>query len=420
MSIKKQIKKKLIPAACKILLAPKTFSQPDKCVKKIHCGRKDVVLMSDTSNNVIRLDVEGKTLYFRECKIRKKIEDYVADEIDYYYTHIHPELFRDKEFIVNAISDKQNLDKFVNMGMTNDVSSGAYQFCMGNGGGHIGLDGLTTEQEERIKDFVQFVWGNLFVYTLNNGVKIGCYHTYNAVRSIAFSRVSKLLNLHHLIPETEYALLYVEDDSPIFGTVMDNAPGICMEKADTAERIKVCSPKLQRELNNLNLLDVFCFEKDHRAGNYNVVVENGKAASVCAFDNDSPNSFGIGGISFKTYIGCSPYAIDGRINRPFVDKELADSILNLNEKDLCNALKDLLNVYQLFALKRRLRAIKNLFANIPSERFLTHSQWNEETVKKELSGEYGDTYLSKFVQDQQIMHQPWIKKAEKQLQEIVK
>ena len=412
MSLKKQLKKKLIPAACKFLLAPKTFSKPDENIKKIHCSRKGTVLMSDTSNNVIRLDIDGRILYFRECKLRKKLVDYVRDELDYYYDFLHPELYKDKEFILNALSDKQNLSKFVNMGMTNDISSGAYQFCMGNGGGYIGIDGMTAEQEERVKEFVQFVWGNLFAYTLNNGVKTGCYQTYNAVRSIAFSRVSKLLGIQKLIPETEYAFLYVDNDAPLFGTVMENASGFCMEMNDTSERASVCSPELQRELNNLNLLDVICYEKDHRPGNYNVVIENGKAVSVCAFDNDSPNSFGMGGISFNTYIGCSPYAIDGKINRPYADKELVQSILNLKEKDLCDALSDLLNAYQLIALKRRLKSLKNVLADIPSEKLLSPDQWNDETVRKELSGEYGDTYLSKFVKDQQIMYQPWIKNQE--------
>ncbi|MBQ2904493.1 MAG: hypothetical protein IJE48_08870 [Clostridia bacterium] len=409
MSLKKQIKKKLIPVACKILLAPKTFSVPDKNIRVIRCDRENAVMMSNTSNNVIRLRVDGKTVYFRECKLRKNIEEYVADEFDYYYGHIHPELLKDKEFIVNALSDKNNLNKFVNMGMTNDVSSGAYQFCMGNGGAYIGLDGMTYEQDERIRELVQFVWGNLFAYTLNNGVENGCYQTYNAVRSIAFSRVSRLLGLCHMIPETEYTLLYIGDEASLFGTVMDSAPGICMEKSAAEERINVCSPELQRELNNLNLLDVLCFEKDHRAGNYNVLIKNGKAVSVCAFDNDSPNSFGMGGISFKTYIGCSPWAVEGKINRPFVDKELAKSVMNLNEKDLCAAVGDLFNAYQIFALKRRLKAIKRILSEVPEEKLLTRNQWNEDTLRTELSGNYGDTYLSKFLQEQQIMHQPWIK-----------
>lgn len=409
MPLKKQIKNLLLPFACKTVLAPKSFLQPLSEVRHISCSRQDIFVMANTSNNVIRINLNGEYLYFRECKIHKQIYRYVSDLIDYYYCAICPDLNDDKIFVKNALSDKSNFSKFVGMGMTNDKTSGAYQFCMGNGGEHIGISGATPSQEERLKDLVQFIWGDLFAYTLNSGVRKGCYQTYNAVRCIAFSQIADFLNIRDMIPKTEYAMLCVDDGTSLFGTVMEEAPGICMEKMSVESREKASSPSLQRALNNLNLLDVICFEKDHRAGNYNVTFKGDKAYSVVAFDNDSPNSFGIGGISFKTYIGCSPWAIDEKVNRPYVDREMANAVLNLNEKELCRSLKDLLNVYQLFALRYRIKKVKKLLASMPDDRLITEEQWNDTTVKKELSGEYGDTYLSKFLQEQQIMVQPWIK-----------
>ena len=409
MSVKKRVKKILLPIVCKTLLAPKSFFSPPSHVRKIECTKQDVTLMTQTSNNVFCVRVGGETLYFRECKVHKKIRKYVQDDIDFYYGQLCPEHIEDKHFVEMCLLDRRNFKRFIHMGITNDTSSGAYQFCMGRGGEHVGLPGATPPQEERLRAFVQFIWGDLFAYTLNSGVKIGQYQIYNAVRSMAWYRLAGLFETSWMIPKTEYALLCIDGQPDMFGTVMEHAPGVCMEKMPVAARKQVCSPALQRELNNLNLLDVICMEKDHRVGNYHVMLDGGRAVSVVAFDNDSPNSFGIGGISFSTYIGCSPWALRGHMNRPYVDRTLAAHVLEMDEKELQKSLSDLLNACQLFALKRRIRALKKILASISEDQCLSEEQWGEATIQEELSGQYGDTYLVKFLQEQKTVVQPWIK-----------
>ena len=409
MSIRRKLKTVLLPIACKTVLHAVSFRKIPSYTKKIHCDERDIFLMTDTSNNVFRVRAEGKNLFFRECKIHQSIHQYVMEEVLFYYTHLCPELAEDRYFVEKALAERNNFHKFVNMGMINNTSSSAYQFCMGRGGTFVGLQGATPEQEERLKSFVQFIWGDLFSHTLNNGVPKGGYQTYNAVRSIAFRRIAELLNVEYLIPRTEYAEMLIRDGRRLFGTIMEEAPGICMEKSCLEERQAVCSPALQKALNELNLLDVICREKDHRVGNYHVIVENGKAVSVVAFDNDSPSSFSLGGSSFKTYMGCSPWEINGNMNRPYVSREMAEHLMKLDLKDIDEKLKDLLNPLQRLALKCRIKSVKKVLAKTETERWLSEDQWCKETVEEELVGIYGDTYLVKFMQEQAIMSQPWIK-----------
>lgn len=404
----KNLKKILLPFACKTFLKPKGFSKIPQNIRNIDCDQEDVVLLTNTSNNVFRVKTQNGYIFFRECKIHKEIYEYVNDEIDFYYSKIHPELLDDKLFIQQALNNRKSFKKFINMGIVNDFYSGAYNFCIGNGGKHIGILGMEPDREERIKDFVQYIWGELFVYKLNNGLKIGEYQTYNAARSIAVSRLAKLLGLRDLIPNTEYALLNIRGKTIMFGTAMDEAAGICMETMSVEDRNNVSSPALQRALNNLNLLDVICFEKDHRPGNYNVVINNGKATNVVAFDNDSPNSFGIGGICFETYLGCSPMFVNNSLNRPFVDKSIVDNILNVDIKDLCEEVSDFLNIVQIYALKYRVKKIKKILKQIPEEKLL-NNEWNEKTMKTELKCEDLVTYLTKFISGRELPYQPWIK-----------
>lgn len=383
--------------ACKYILRPKRNADKLSDIRWIDCERKAVREILSTSNNIIQLQIDGKCLYFRQCKRHTEIHQYVASQIEYYYTQLHPELPEDRAFIEKALRDKKNFKKFINMGIKNDNSSGAHHFFAGYGAGSVGLDGMPPAMEERAKDFVQFIWGELFAYRLNGGLKTGEYQTYNAIRGIATYRMAKLLGLDALIPKTEYAKICIDGETALFGTVMEEAAGVFVEKMNGNARRSICTPELQRALNNLNVLDVICHEKDHRPGNYAVTVNQGKATSVIAFDNDSPNCFGIGGICFETYIGCSSWALKGKINRPYVDEDLAERIMKVSDKDLKDAVGDLLNKYQVITLKSRFHKVRKLLEKTPKDRLIPKEMWSEDTIQEELSGAYGKTYLTKFL-----------------------
>ena len=164
-------------------------------------------------------------------------------------------------------------------------------------------------------------------------------------------------------------------------------------------------------MNNLNFLDALCYEKDHRPGNYTVVMSGNKAESICAFDNDSPMSFGLGNASFESYMNCSPYILRDSLNRPYIDEKVV-KILSANNSDkLCQATKDLLNPVQIMALKRRFRALQKAVSILRPHTALSDEEWNDETVREELGGAYGKTYLGLFTEDMKLAYQPWIKRA---------
>ena len=311
-----------------------------------------------------------------------------------------------------SLTKKKNLAKFVNMGITNDETSAVYKFCMGGAAELIGIDNRDAERDERLRDLAQFIWGELYAYKLNSGVKIGAYQTYNAVRQIATKRLADIMGLSELIPTTKFVVLNISDGRKMFGTIMEAAPGVILEHESAEKRKSVATPMLQRALNNLNFLDTLCHEKDHRPGNYAVLVEDNKANTICAFDNDSPMSFSLGGASFKTYMNCSPYILHNSVNRPYVDENLASWLSENNFKEIYRATKGLLNQLQIIFLKRRFKILKKAISRLENQRIASVEEWNEQTVRDELSGTYGQTYLTLFTSNFKLLYHPWTKRTE--------
>ena len=221
-----KLKELALNLTCRYVLKPRRGTNLLPQVRQIDCTQNDIAMLVNTSNNILRIAVGNTHVYFRECKQHTKIHPYVAAEIEYYYTRLHPELSDDRAYIERSLTDKRNFKKFVNMGMTNDSSSRAYHFCVGHGAHFIGLDGMPPDMETRVKDFVQFVWGDLFAYRLNSGVRNGDYQTYHAIRSIATYRLAELLGLKDMVPKTEYAKLCIDGETILLGTVMEEAGGI--------------------------------------------------------------------------------------------------------------------------------------------------------------------------------------------------
>lgn len=409
MLIKSYMKEKVKAFYYKRLGYPKTVRALPEGVTAISCRAEDVTLLTATSNNILKIAHDGKTLFFRPCRIHSEIHEYVRTLIEEYYDA--SDLQKDRETVERSLENRKNFSKFVNMGMTNDGSSGVYPFCMGGSPELIGIMSGDAAFHDRLRDFAQFVWGELYAYKLNSGIPIGSYQTYHAVRQIATKRIADLFGLSELIPRTEFAVLDLSDGTKQFGTIMENAPGVIMEREPSQKRRSVVTPRLQHALNNLNFLDVLCYEKDHRPGNYTVVMREAQAESVCAFDNDSPMSFGLGGASFQTYMNCSPYVLDHALNRPYMDEKIVQALAAIQFDELDRATKDLLNPIQISALKRRLRALQRAASALKPDQVLSENAWNDETVREELSGAYGRTYLGLFTEELKLADQPWIKRA---------
>ena len=76
------------------------------------------------------------------------------------------------------------------------------------------------------------------------------------------------------------------------GYIMEDAGGVNALELTPEERLKRITPKLQKELINLNVLDYLCGMVDHSPGNYNVLLdEKGMFSGVRCFDNNRSVSY---------------------------------------------------------------------------------------------------------------------------------
>ena len=217
------------------------------------------------------------------------------------------------------------------------------------------------------------------------------YQTYNVCSSMAEEKVAEMLGLERLLTHSFFCRLQIDDGKELVGTMSSVAKGV--DVRDLKDCFETCfTPELDKELTNLNLIDTICYEKDHRPGNYHIILNaEGRAISVCSFDNDSPWSFSpFGGASFKTYAGASEFVLNGKINRPLIDYSVLERVLSLSEKDVEDNLGHLLGNNQVRSCWRRVSLIQGAL----KKTVFQDNCWSEEIIKKELSGTYGNTYYS--------------------------
>ncbi len=155
------------------------------------------------------------------------------------------------------------------------------------------------------------------------------------------------------------------------------------------------SSGLQKQLNQLNLLDVITHELDHGPNNYGVKF-NGGGYSLCAFDNDCPDTFALSAnVNIRGAFEGSPFIKNGMINRPYLDEKMVKRILEIRKKDLHRYLHDSLAPMQIYFVWRRLNRLKKYLSKSIKKGvvLLLNEQWNEATIQEELSNKYGRTYL---------------------------
>lgn len=225
--------------------------------------------------------------------------------------------------------------------------------------------------------------------------------SFNASKSLATKRIADLLGIGYLIPEIELVKLVFPDGNEKIGTLMSAVNGIAPKKMLYAEKQKI-TPKFQRDCNSLNVLDAICHERDHRPGNYFVRLNsNGEVDSLEAFDNDAPMTFSLtGNINLVTYWGSSPLLLsDGALNLVHVDKKLAQKILKLKDEEIVNSLKLILSKIQVWFVCKRIhkmqKAIKHTMQK-SADFFISDTEWNEKTIKEELSSDTINSYLKIF------------------------
>jgi len=406
-------------------LTRKRVRESSLAVCEINLKREDIAVFSLSTNTILSFSHEGQTWYFRECPRILPAQAYWENAIKAFFdsldrvkinkAHFSQEIpiriaFRDgeKEAFRSYIASKRTDRPFHKMLKQADIIAQRVHFSIWENQTYddrffqtFGLFDLP----ECCRDIaVFFLWnmraaaGNFRLMRIVRGEQ---HSFFSAVKAIASRIVAEELNLAHLITPTQWCRLILDHDMVLFGVISASAPGGRM--IDTEVPL---TGSLQRELLCLNVLDVICNQPDHGPNNYNVAVQKDGEISVCAFDNDNPKTF------FPQFSVCHSLAgaaqLVGKnheILRPYMDRELAVTLQNLDEKKLSRRLKPYLNGLQIAAVRYRLRGITKAIEQSQKRRpdvLLDADGWNPQTIAEEMSGTYGQTYLTKICKHLQL------------------
>lgn len=372
-------------------ISPRLFRQCNDLI-----NNDDVFPITTTSNIVYKIIIKDSVFYFRECRLHLPPKEYVERIIESYNQIIT----KGNTFFPEI----DNFKSFFNMGTAAIGASRIRKYYHNGNPKFVGLHQCLNDKDKiKQKRFIDYAWSELYLYRLNYGIKYGMPQIFNSVRALSYYKMSELLGLERLVPYTELVKINYQGMT-LCGTLMDSAQGIPFLDIMEKDRSNIFEPILQRELNDLNILDVICFEKDHRPDNYNVLLnDNGKVYSISVFDNDSPMSFFISkNISFLTYDGCSNLVDkNGNLNRPFINGNTYDRLNDINESVLINTFDELLSYKQIHSLYKRIIKLREAIKKSINKtcKLIYDDEWNFNTVQEELCGKYGQTYLGLFSSD---------------------
>ena len=396
-------------------LSRKRMSGKHKDLQRISLRWSELSWFYLSTSAVCSFTHGGKLFYFRECPPILPRRAYFGRATDRFFlmlngNGISPEHFKQKlpirvhfeEAEIAAfrayLEDRRADDGlFRTLSRAHEISRRMH-FSIWNGGPQVytedffrafGLLELPPVCHDVAVCFLWYMRGVAAAYRTGRLVRSRTHSYFSAVRSVASKIVADAVGLGHMIPETSMCRIELENGDSMLGVLSAAACGSRM--ADTAP---VPDGSLQRELTNLNILDLICFQPDHGPNNYNVYRENGEYR-VCAFDNDNPSTFfpfpGIG----RNFIGCSSFVNGkGGCNRPYRDGALLSALDSLHIPGLKRELKPWLNPLQTLALVSRLKRVKNMLASAKQETVRAGALEHGGALEDELSGRYGKTYLT--------------------------
>lgn len=368
---------------------------------QVDTQKQNIELINGTST-ILKIKSKSSCFYFRECRKHLEIRSYVNCFIFDFFKYSNKNYVAFLPALLRQLNEKRTFDSFIKMGTPFEKDSPINQYLKTGKCTFLNFEyhHLDQNYEAFLFDFLTYSWSNLYTYRLNSGLKYDHFEIYSAVRQLATQQIAEIIGLATLIPKTKFAFLIIDDKVSKFGTIMSQAEGIPLNRLKSN---KIVSPQLQRELNNLNTLDVLCHEKDHRPANYFIRTNKGIPIGVCAFDNDSPMSFNSPNVFFFTYMRCSPFINirKGIINRPYMDKEVAQAILSIDYFSIfkkilgLNAIQKLMLLLRIYLVKL---AIKKSLLN-KTNFLLSKNDWNSLTIEEELCGKFGKTYLQLFIEE---------------------
>ena len=383
----------------RIGLTSSRFDLEAYCQDNISINLGDCTLIHIySSNNIIYINSPKIEGYFRECRRHNRFKSYLEDSLQKFFVFCPLD---NKDSFIKEVSEafeiKHNKKRFLNMGSMFVDYSPINRFVVSKDKRLIGLDSCNEIYDKNIYSLAHYFWSELYSYHLNKRLfHTNKYQTYNASRMLAQEEIANMLGIGYLLSKTSIVKIDFEGKWSCYGLLSSKVDGY-----NPTGKIKTSqlSPLIQRDLTSLNVLDVICYELDHKPDNYKLIKDsNGFYNSICSFDNDSPKSlFPSFSASTSSYFGSSPIIdINGRFNRPYLDYNLSQKIIDIKFDEVKKRLSPYLNSIQVMAVWKRMSKVRNAIIRLSndSNKAFIKKEWNPIMMQEELSGNYGETYLS--------------------------
>lgn len=354
------------------------------------------------SNIVLKIKSDNEFIYFRHCFPQLPLKKYVNYLIGYYFKYLAK---RDdinanlKSIVSNELSIKANYRKFIKMGCWKNNNDPSGKYILENAKSSIiGISLDNASNNKIIKEFAKFASVMLENWKMNNwfGNKNGDIQLYHANIEFAYHSVASIFDADKLLPSIWFGFLSIEGDI-YFGYFMREAKGIVANSYSKSQRLLMVSPFLQMCLNNVFVIDYICGVYDHAPYNYSILIgENGCVQSINFFDNNEGGAFPI----FRSVPKhVRPLVINGVYARPFLDKNIANRISSIEKEELFDKIEIYLSRIRMIFCWRRIMILKRILRkNNLTPQIIGLDQWNSDTIAKELSGDYGKTYLNLFLE----------------------
>lgn len=367
-----------------------------------------VKFYADTPNTIIRFTSGEGEGYFRECRKhslpKQFLKELFGDYCQYVFVNENSE---ECLMILNGfLDDTRGWKLFYKMGEGTARFSRITRFRKTKDYHIIGFrEGLPSWFYGQLLQLVQFSWGPIMEHRYCRGLDKGSYQTFNSSKSIVSKLIADYFSVGDLVPRTYYAKL-VFDGRQRVGVVVEPAAGIDPELLERKLTVQEVSPVLQKNLLSLWVIDMVCYQKDHRPGNYFIgKCGDSSYSRISAFDNDCPMTlFPSSSISFTTYVGIKPLFDKKEVSRvPFFSRRLYDAFAGINIRELQKRLTGFCSEMEITKLCERAFALKRkLERNVTAKQLtlLSDDEWSTDTMREELrvsSGTYFSFFLRKYV-----------------------
>lgn len=314
-----------------------------------------------STNNVIEFSKGDKKYYFRECKKVVSQREFACGLINDFSDMTKLPIAR----MIKIVS----LYKFMNMGTLGDESSALYKYMHDHNIKRLGLEqaGDVDINISKIDLFIHYAWGEILNFKINRNS--GSYQLYNYNRARCQYELYKLLGIERLICPIKLIKIKCHDGTWKVGSIMTKAPGISPNDIPDIQIKEMSSDNLVRDLNSLNIMDALCTEGDHRPDNYNLVLDNGKITSICAYDNDSPLSFFLTSGTHRTSMSTGDIVDKGLLrNKKYLDIKFCNKIKKTSSSQIRKYAFPYLSRWQLFFLICRYKKIQDAVKNIKANK----------------------------------------------------